>query len=65
MTQFKDIQRLAAKLGIEVEKLPGDWCRLAMPSRINPTRRMPPLMLSTAKETLDDELQEAKPIAAE
>ena len=36
-----------------------------MASRINPARKMPPLLLSTAKETLDDELQEAKPIAAE
>jgi hypothetical protein len=71
MTQFEDIQKLAAQLGVGVEQLPGrsDWCQLAMPSRISPSRRMPPLMLTTAKELLNEELKKEDsarvPIAAE
>jgi hypothetical protein len=69
MTKFEDIQELADQLGVAVEQYPDrpDWCRLAMPSRITPTRMMPPLTLSTAEEILEDELQELRvtPIAAE
>lgn len=57
-TQFERIQELAAQLGVGVEQIPEhpDWCRLAMPSRITPSRRMPPLKLGTAKKILNEEL---------
>jgi hypothetical protein len=68
-TQFEDIQKLAAQLGVGVERFPGqpDWCRLDMSSRITPSRRMPPLKLSTAKQVLNEALmgKEDQPLAAE
>jgi hypothetical protein len=65
MTKFEHVQELAAKIGVEVQQLPDrpNWCRLAMPSRISQSRRMPPLRLDTAEAILNDEIAttEAKP----
>ena len=56
MTTFEKIQAAAAELGVEVERLPGEprWCRLVLPSRIRPDRRLPPLLLTTAEKILKD-----------
>lgn len=58
ITTFEEVRELATRVGVGVKLLPDSpgWCRLAMPSRITPTRRMPPLKLSTAKKILNEEL---------
>ena len=56
MTTFETLARDAAELGVEVERLLGEprWCRLVLPSRISPDRRLPPLLLTTAEKILKD-----------
>jgi hypothetical protein len=64
---FTEIRDLAAEHGIECEPVDGSprYCRLTMPSRstpewcqlrpreAEPTRMMPPLLFSTAKQILE------------
>jgi hypothetical protein len=50
---FERVQELAEKRGVKVslhDKL--GWCVLDMPSRITPSRKMPPLTFATAEQVL-------------
>ena len=50
---FERVQELAKERGIEVGLLRPGWCLLAMPSRISPNRKMPPLTFATAAQVLE------------
>jgi hypothetical protein len=54
---YERIQELASSLEIEVRSVPDfpAWCQLIIPSRITPSRMMPPLMLETAERILNEE----------
>jgi hypothetical protein len=54
---YERIQELASSLEIEVRSVPDfpAWCQLIMPSRITPSRMMPPLLLETAERILNEE----------
>jgi hypothetical protein len=66
----KVIQELAANLGIEVKPVPDfpAYCQPVMPSRITPSRMMPPLLLETAERILKEawlERQQSEKIESE
>jgi hypothetical protein len=54
---YERIQELASSPEIEVRSVPDfpAWCQLIVPSRITPSRMMPPLMLETAERILNDQ----------
>jgi hypothetical protein len=74
MVTFEDIETLAAKKKIKVERVEGypDWCLLVMPSRNTlvwysreakewPVHMMPPVLLTTAEDVLLDRNRKIAP----